>query len=84
MRDNILLAFRMLQLLKIVFNLGKELLLFAKVYQMPIRLLLLYNNAETSYKSSGLRLAFLQPILCPKMSNSRKRISKMKYWIENI
>ena len=33
-RDNILLKFPMLQLLKIAFTFGKELLFFARVFQM--------------------------------------------------
>ena len=64
--------FPMLQLLKIVFTFGKEL---------SIALC-------RGYKPSGLRLAFLQPILCPKneRQQGKQRVlgSKMKYWIENI
>ena len=44
--DNILLAFRMLKLLKVVFTFGKELSLFARVFQMSIRLLFLTKQSR--------------------------------------
>ena len=65
-------AFPMLQLLKIVFTFGNELLI----------------ALCRGYKPSGLRLAFLQQILCPKneRQQGKRRLlgSKKKYWIENI
>ena len=46
------------------------------------------TKLSQGYKSLGLRLAFLQPILCPnnERKQGKRRVlgSKMKYWMENI
>ena len=73
----------MLQLLKIVFTFGKELLI-ALCQSGSFKL----TKRSRGYKPLGLRLAFLQPILCPKneRQKGKRRIlgCKMKYWMENI
>ena len=78
-----MLAIPMLQLLKIVFTFGKELLI-ALCQSGSFKL----TKGSRGYQSLGLRLAFLQLIICPKneRQQGKRRVlgSKMKYWIENI
>ena len=73
----------MLQLLKIVFTFGKELLIAlcqSGSFKLP--------KQSQGCKPLGRRLAFLQPIICLKNERQRGKGrvlgSKMKYWIENI
>ena len=61
LRDNILLAFPMLQLLKIVFTFGKELLI-ALCQSGSFKL----TKRSRGYKPLALRLAFLQTNSLPK------------------
>ena len=65
----------MLQLLKIVFTFGKELLI-AHCQSGSCKL----TKRSRGYKPFGLRLAFLQ------RQQEKRRVlgSKIKYWIENI
>ena len=72
----------MLQLLKIVFTFGKELLI-ALCQSGSFKL----TKRSRGYKPLGLRLAFLHQSL-PKneRQQGKRRVlgSKMKYWMENI
>ena len=66
-----------------MFTFGKELLI-ALCQSGSFKL----TKRSRGYKPLGLRLAFLQPILCPKneRQKGKRRIfgCKMKYWMENI
>ena len=66
-----------------MFTFGKE-LLTALCQSGSFKL----TKRSRGYKPLGLRLAFLQPILCPKneRQKGKRRIlgCKMKYWMENI
>ena len=78
-----LLAFPMLQLLKIVFTFGKEFVdcsLREFNFQCQSGSFKLTKRSR-AYKPSALRVAFLQPILCPK--NERQQGKRRVFRIQN-